>query len=102
MLSKIEKEKIQKLKEEISQSNSRLCQVIDNKNLLAKELEVLKEEKNKQLKEFNARCAFVEGLLSHMLAKQIKVIHPDGAEEIRWQPVSSLVHEMPHHTREKY
>ena len=64
-----------------------LNEAIGDKALLQKELEVLKTEKDKQLKGVTARINFVEGLLSHMLAKPIRVIHPDGAVEHRWQPV---------------
>ncbi len=65
MLSKIEIKKIKDLKDE-------------------------KEEKEKQLHEFNDRTNFVQGLLSHMLAKPITIVHPDGAREHRWQPVSTI------------
>ena len=83
MLSKVEKERNEALRENYKR--------VYEKNIeLGKELEFLKEEKDKQLKEFNARTQFVEGLLSHMLAKPITIVHPDGAIEHKWQPVPSI------------
>ena len=76
MLSKSEKEGMRELR------NSLARQVDENK-LFAKELEVLKEEKKAIEKEYNSRNNFVEGLLSHMLAKKITITHQDGAVEER-------------------
>ncbi len=90
MLSKADKKKIKDMVEEKSGLISRLNDAIDERNLVQKELEVLKIEKGKQLKEFNDRTQFVEGLLSHILAKPIRIILPDGAVEHRWQPVSTI------------
>ncbi len=80
MLSKIEKEEMKELKISFNR-------ILAEKQTLEKELEVLKEETKKQLKEMTSRVNFVEGLLSHMLAKPIKITHPDGAVEQKWQEV---------------
>ena len=90
MLSEIEKKKIQDLKAEVGEGILKLNRVIDERNLLRKELEVLKEEKKAIEKEYNSRNNFVEGLLSHILAKPIRIVLPDGTVEHRWQPVSII------------
>ena len=83
MLSKIDKE------EKIKVAH-RIATVEHENTALQKELEVLKKEKKAIEKEYNSRNNFVEGLLSHMLAKKITITHQDGAVEERWQPVNVI------------
>lgn len=83
MLSKVEKEMLNELKISVARLEN-------EREILEKELAVIKEERKTLEREYQIRNSFVEGLLSHMLAKPIRIVHPDGAVEQRWQEVRSI------------